>query len=278
MTEEDKSLQVLCLSETWISPSKLDLLRLDDFKLAASFSRSNCDGGGVSIFIRENIECEELCEVSKLSVEPVFETCAINIPCLNLIIVTIYIPDNKRNPDLFFNMLKKLLQLLCREKFNKRNIVIGGDFNIDMLVTSTQALALLELMSSFNFYQHVNEPTRVTNHSETCIDLVFTNFKCQNNFTKVKEMGLSDHKGVLVSIPNNNQEPCKTLVSNKRIFNDVNMNNFLNELNKVNFSEIIEIDKNANENFDSFSTCIQLILNKTIPKREIKIVKNRKKT
>jgi exonuclease III len=149
LTEEENSIQVLCLCETWITPSKLDLLYLKGFKLATSFSRTNHDGGGVCILVKEDIESEELCEISKLSVETIFETCAIEITNLNLIVVTMYFPDKKRNPELFFSSLERLLQTICRKKFIKKNIVITGDFNIDMLVVSALATTLMELNVKF---------------------------------------------------------------------------------------------------------------------------------
>ncbi|KAI8428414.1 hypothetical protein MSG28_007239 [Choristoneura fumiferana] len=45
--DNEENMHALCFTETWITPSKLDLLRIDGYQLASSFCRTNCEGGGV---------------------------------------------------------------------------------------------------------------------------------------------------------------------------------------------------------------------------------------
>lgn len=49
-------------------------------------------------------------------------------------------------------------------------------------------------MSTFNFFQNLNETTKITKVTATCLDLIFTNFKRQHLNVKVTEYGLSDFK------------------------------------------------------------------------------------
>ena len=52
-----------------------------------------------------------------------------------------------------------------------RDIIIVGDFNNDML-NPTASTELINLTSSYNFHQLVDEPTHYTENSSSVIDLV----------------------------------------------------------------------------------------------------------
>ena len=49
-------------------------------------------------------------------------------------------------------------------------IVIVGDFNINLLSSSSSVTNYTNLLSDFQFTQHVTAPSRVTNCSATLID------------------------------------------------------------------------------------------------------------
>lgn len=58
--------------------------------------------------------------------------------------------------------------------YDKMNIIVG-DFNIDMLKKSFYSDSLDKLINLLGVKQVVKEPTRVTNTSQTLIDLVLIN-------------------------------------------------------------------------------------------------------
>jgi len=58
------------------------------------------------------------------------------------------------------------------------NIIIMGDFNIDMKVRSYCQNRLIRVMNSVGLKQLVNEP-RIVSSSETIIDLIFTNMEVE---------------------------------------------------------------------------------------------------
>lgn len=266
----------MCLTETWISQSKIDLLRVDGFKLAASFCRSHHAAGGTCILLEDKTEFIELKEINRMNIEFIFETCAIEIPKLELIVIVIYWPDHTRMPNIFFNSLTNLLQHV-KTKYLRKHVIIGGDFNIDMLVTSMLRSDLIDLMKSYNFHQHIKEATRITETSSTCLDLIFTNFNVKKENISVHEYGLSDHRGTTIQIPTNHNNARTTWSVKKRIFNDQNINNFILELNKVDFHKLMTREKTLNENYMAFQSILTSILNKTIPLKNVKIKLNSKK-
>lgn len=273
VTQEDKHIQAICLSETWITAAKLDLLQLEEYQVTSKFNRSIHGGGGVCVFLKNNIPFIERKDISDLSIEFVFEVCATEILHLNMLIVVIYWPNSQRNPNIFYEKLENLLQIIVTKDVTK-NVVIGGDFNVNVLEKSALSISLINLLISYNFQQLVNEPTRITDTSSTCIDLLFTNFHNKNNVVSVYEYGFSDHKGVIYTIPNNtNNQDRKVWFTNKRKFTENNISAFKSYLSKINWSTIIDSNNNINENFYSFTATIQKNLDTCIPKTQVKIKK-----
>lgn len=202
VTEEYKYIQAIGLTETWITASRIELLQMDNFVLASSFCRSNREGGGVCIMLRENIEFKERREIANMSVEYIFETCAVEIPNLNILLIVLYWPEKDRKTELFFESLTKVLQFITT-KDKRKTIIIGGDLNTNLMEKSKLSSTLLNLMKSFNFATEINKPTRVTHSTSTCIDILFSNIYSPDLKLEVeiKDYRLSDHKGILVNTP-----------------------------------------------------------------------------
>lgn len=123
--EEEKNLDisVLCLTETWISERKQDLLKMDDFNYATSFCRKKHEGGGVCIMLKKGVDFKERKDITEISTEYIFETCALEICNMNLLIIVIYWPEKNRETDLFFGSLEQLLHVLS-SKYSRKNIII----------------------------------------------------------------------------------------------------------------------------------------------------------
>lgn len=252
---------------------------MDSFVLASSFCRSNREGGGVCIMLRENIEFKERREIADMSVEYIFETCAVEIPNLNILLIVLYWPEKDRKTELFFESLTKVLQFITT-KDKRKTIIIGGDLNTNLMEKSKLGSTLLNLMKSFNFATEINKPTRVTHSTSTCIDILFSNI-CSPDLklvVEIKDYGLSDHKGILVNTPKLNplQQAQPIWYTNKRIFSNQNIQNFRLALGNIDWDETIKSDKCANTNFNEFHKKISNILDFTIPKTKI-FLKNKKK-
>lgn len=274
---EEIDFTTLCFSETWISTAKTDLLSLEGYTLASHFSRTNREGGGVCILVKDQIQFIELEEIKMLSVEYIVELCAIEFVSLNTVLIVIYWPDSKREVATFNTQLDKLFKLLTT-KYLKKNIVIGGDLNIDFLSNSTETRNLTNLFKSHNFYQNIKEPTRITATSSTCLDVIFTNFDTTDLDIHVKEYGLSDHKGIFLSLNRSkNNINCKeTYTVNKRKFNEQNLASFKNKLQSINWQNVFSSDKDVNKNYMAFHDQLTTILNTCIPRKYI-LIKNKLK-
>ncbi|KAI5651603.1 endonuclease-reverse transcriptase domain-containing protein [Phthorimaea operculella] len=256
--------------------NQIDAMQVEGYKLASWFCRTNFTRGGSCIYLKEGIEYIEKKEFVELSVEYIIEISAIEIPQINLVLVCLYWPDSKRKPDTFFKTLSQLLNIL-KTKYAQKKVILGGDLNVNTLLNTPLSRKLIELMKSFNFHQHIKEPTHIIRTLSSCIDHIYTNFQNRNMSAKVIEYGFSDHKGLLLKMPAQIIKTRDVWYINKRQFNDKNMQHFKKLLTEINWSNIIDINKNVDQNYTSFSTAIHEILNKSVPITKIKLRKKSKK-
>lgn len=127
-------------------------------------------------------------------------------------------------------------------KVKSKSIILGGDLNVDFLTDTKQMRTLSNLMLSYNFKQNIQETTRITSTTATCLDVVFTRF-ITNFTTKVNDYGLSDHSGFLVSVPIATSKRLTHLLREQRLFTERNVHKFVSELKNVNWYEVINPSK-----------------------------------
>lgn len=147
------------MCETWLTKDKLETLQLTGFKTAASFSRRSRSGGGVCIMLKDDIECTECYDIRDLTIEYCIEVCACTLPKQNLLIIIMY--WNRREEEIFLSQLKHIMKII-NYKYKKFNVIVGGDFNINILENNTKTNQFINLMLGYKFEQHIKEPTRIS--------------------------------------------------------------------------------------------------------------------
>ena len=93
------------------------------------------------------------------------------------IIGNIYRPPNS-NIDIFLQDLELILKKLdCKEFKNAEEILISGDFNINVLSHLNHAPTnrFLSLMLTHSFMPTITLPSRISENTATCIDNIFSN-------------------------------------------------------------------------------------------------------
>ena len=75
---------------------------------------------------------------------------------------------------IFFNYLEECLTNLTKKN---KEVYICGDFNFDLLKVDTDNITqyFFNLLCSYGFLPHILQPTRVTEHTATVIDNIFSN-------------------------------------------------------------------------------------------------------
>jgi hypothetical protein len=188
-------LSALCLQETWLSTgSDTSLIQLEGYNLIHN-GKSCSAHGGVAIYLHESYQYEilDFCNNSD-----VFDKLFIKISVRNgesrnkhLILGTIYRPprQNRENIQDFLNELG----VLVNDLRNFKDVVITGDFNLDLLKfkENTNVNDFFEFMVSNSYLPKITLPTRLTNRRGTLIDNFFV--KISENFSNTTSGILLDH-------------------------------------------------------------------------------------
>ncbi|WP_419587318.1 endonuclease/exonuclease/phosphatase family protein, partial [Thiolapillus sp.] len=99
-----------------------------------------------------------------------------------------------RNPTATYAWYDEFLVMLDKVADSKKNILLLGDFNIDL---SKSHSAWESTYSLVGLHQLVNKPTRVTSTTDTLIDHIYTNRQDLLHNVSVPNIGISDHYPVL---------------------------------------------------------------------------------
>lgn len=103
LNDSSVSVDVICLSETFIKTGSESNAKLHNFILSARFSR-DAKRGGVCIFTRANLKTKEVPGIKNFAQVYSFECCAVELIELHCIVLCVYrIPNS--NVDIFFEKL-----------------------------------------------------------------------------------------------------------------------------------------------------------------------------
>ena len=108
--------------------------------------------------------------------------------------MNIYRPP-EGNKNTFIDLLEQMLSKF--DGLDRYDIILTGDFNIDVLEGSATKDRLYMTMADFGLRQLINEPTR-NKSSKTCIDLIFTNIDNVQS-SGVAILNASDHLPVYMT-------------------------------------------------------------------------------
>ena len=156
---------VICLTETWLNE--------DDDKFCYLLKGYNClssivrdsRGGGVMIQIHETISLVK--ELSSCSPESAFVQLKAGNFCFQ--VLTCYNPPRTNKLE-FLDISDSFLES-CSDDLG---IVICGDFNINTLDCNLISRNYLNAITANGYNFLIDEPTRVSNESATCIDHYIT--------------------------------------------------------------------------------------------------------
>lgn len=268
-TKLNHSIDLLCLSETFVKKGHELNIQLKGYNLGAVFCRLKQKRGGVCILHNNSLEVKQLSFISDLSSEFIFECCGIDIVNYNIIIVCIYrIPGT--NTRLFFERFIILLDKLKSK--TKKHVILTGDWNIDTLKDTVQARELKDLLESYNFDFHIHVPTR----QGACLDHFVSNIEKAQGYTI--PVSLSDHETAqILTVPVKNRvNAVHYWYKTVRDYCSENIEQFKHCLLNYSWSEVFNCD-DVQKAFDYFHTELCLLYNLCFPKHKVKISNKKSK-
>lgn len=260
---------IICITETHVTSDIPDNeIALKNYNVSRTDS-DNHRTGGVLTYVKKGIHFRSGKVAS-------IDGSWINIIKINinngLTICNLY-----RSPSSSLSKFCKMITKLTDELGEERNdLILLGDFNIDVLKNVNYSKKLLKELEVLGLRQQVNLPTRSTMTSETIIDLVFSNFYIN---TKVLDTPkLSDHNIVICDIPRLNEIVCKKENYSSRDYRHFNSMEFQNELsmyiNKIKWLDERTNEKEFDTMCDNLINSISLSLNKCAPYKVKKLEYN----
>lgn len=269
---EELSPDLLILTENGYNDSNISLCKIENYVLANHYCRPNHKGGGLAIFIKNDINYKLIpCENA---IEKHFETTGISVLTKlgKIIAVGIYRSPNG-NLDTFFTQLESLLSDLTK---NNQKFIIMGDFNIDVLdVNSPTTKYFFNLLNSFGLKWCINAPTRVTPTTETAIDNVISNI--EDVTVSVINTTVADHYGqeavILGFSPD--REPAIAKINRDTKINNINLLNF--QLAKENW-DFLHHNSSVETKFEIFNKTFNFYLDTCCPIKRTKKPHLKKKT
>ena len=264
---------VLCLNETNCRitklPNGLRDLEIDGFHepIIQEPMRKSGKGGGLAIYINKRVCDPEKLEKMDLRLDPEDtsgEFLALKVHDFKHTNKTKVIVNFYRSPS---NNVRKFLEKLESvlkglERHSKKQIAVVGDANIDLLQYENDAYSqdLVTVLEKYGFVQTVAKPTRVTDHSATLIDHVYTNHASNVISCNIITTDISDHFGISTTF-SLEKSANVTFRRGVNICSKKNEARDLNEANHLKFKDLIENetwesvgnDLDANEQYNALS-------------------------
>lgn len=189
-----KALDILCVTETWLSPLIFDT-EIAPHNYSIFRRDRDSRGGGVLIAISNDIPSRIVlsCPKTELIVVEVFLNPRIILACM-------YVPPN--SPDSYHN---DVIDAINNLSFSC-DVILCGDFNCPdinwhtLTASNHFSQSLCEVLFNLNLVQHISEPTH---NCGNCLDLLISN--CQDRFSDFSVdsqicHSISDHYLVLAYI------------------------------------------------------------------------------
>lgn len=169
------NLHTLCISETWYKPDLTDnMVGLDGYtieRLDRSSQGHSRQGGGICIYVHNSINHQPHTSswVTNTDIEVIYITL---LPShgRRIFLLNAYRPPNG-NLDRAIEIVKQILLALNDRHCN--DIVLTGDFNVDMLRPSPNQRLMKEFSDELGLQQIIDNATRCGPNRDTLLDHIY---------------------------------------------------------------------------------------------------------
>ena len=245
---------ILILSETWFDSETMhDLPNYVAYHTLRPGSR----GGGISIYVYENIFSSPLQVFSYCTTTIEINTVKVEFGDDVLYILGVYRPhsDSINNfADVFFGLLRDF-------SVNGKNVIITGDFNINLMSNTDPIESFLNGMQTHHFLPKISKPTRFPNsidNSPTLIDHIWFNSNVDIE-VGIIAVDITDHCPIFMHYPYNNnsilhETPIKIVFRNR---NKTNNDHFHTVISNFDWNSIAHPD--VSDHVDAFLRTVNSI-------------------
>ena len=260
---------IICLNEAMciedVLPFQGNELILDSFHkpIVQKPARESSRGGGLVVYVNKSLcnesDLKKMDEISDNSDYASGEFLFLEIMRennKNIVIGNTYrSPNNAANPQSYIDNLECKLKLL--EKHKNKIIVFLGDTNLDLLKYDSNDMVrrYFDLLQEHGFAPLISRPTRITNHSATLIDHIFTNSCTAVTKSGIITADITDHLAPYANIIIDRHKHCKrnyeSIPDTYREISEGNLDKFKQKISETDWNYIGEI-YGADEKYAKF--------------------------
>ena len=170
-------------------------------------------------------------------------------------------PDDYTFYDKFYNILENTVK-------NRKNVVILGDFNSDLIAKGYEGRRLLRILGSHDLHNVIKEPTRVTETTSTLLDLLITTDTSKITASGTFDPGLSDHCLIygIIKLTRSRTSP---KYINAKNYKRVNVDRLKHDFSTAPWSAI-EAFEDVDDVAWAWETLYKDIISEHIPQRRVK--------
>ncbi|CAC5426853.1 unnamed protein product [Mytilus coruscus] len=260
---------ILLFTETWFNQHTDDSdIKLESFNKPYRTDRNHKVGGGVAIYVKENIFSEEKPEFKINGLECVWVK--IHVKGINILFGKFYRPPDSDNQ--IWEKINYSIDLAINSNADK--IIICGDFNDDQLNHSKQKLR--EICNQNSLYQIITDATYFCERSVSLLDLNMVNDPDIILYSEVGENILENsvryhcHISAVMNIEKQLTKSFKRKIWQYHL-GDYDL--FKNELLKINWDILID-NQNINTAAVNITEKILEAAEKSIPNKLVQVRKH----
>jgi exonuclease III len=273
---------VICIQESWISSEfscdvVYEIPGYKSFTLPSTCSTHS----GLITYVLDIYNCSTLnCYKSS----PTWECLPLVLSSgglkRNVTVLNTYRPPRDRNADIkvFLDVFTEALENLS---IRNKDVIVAGDFNIDLLKIDNRSLyaSYLESMYSISLVPSITLPTRLSKNNATLIDHIFCSFSnsTTNYNAGIITSSISDHfmTFLCADIKTEYTKPPKFIVHQTKTPNAIA--SFTREIIETDFMSMLNQNVNIdpNENYEKVKNILTRAVDKHLPTKLVKFNKHR---
>ena len=265
---QTNEIDIICLCETFLNEEfSNEEVRLENYQLFRKDRKTN--GGGLVIYVKDSLRCFLREDLQVEGVESIWLEVKHKAQKSFLLGYTYRPPSSNQR---WMNDFEEILERVYTES---KEIILLGDFNLNMLDSNYIVRNWLQFTESVNLTQLVDSPTRVTATSATVIDHAYTNKPENIVEVFVPCYAISDHYPVCLTrkLSNKNSSEPKHKTITYRSMSHFETSAFLTDLEAQPWSTL-DIFDNPNDALDFFMQIFETVLDQHAPQRSKRVKRN----
>ena len=211
--------------------------------------RTYDSGGGLAIYVSNKIPSKRLSDWEHEEFENIVLELILNKT--KVLLISLYRPDSI-NINVFTSSME-----VCLDTFLSKyeSVIVMGDFNVNLLIESSNSNKINDLCDQFDFENLITTPTCFKKGcKESLIDLILCNQKEKHVYSGVIANGVSDMHGLIYTVLDYTLEEPKPPMITYRSYKSFNQDHFLYDVQQLSDKHVISSFYDINDYITSYKS------------------------